>query len=136
MLRGDSNVKGTVSFEQASEDAPTTISWDLSGHDASAERGIHVHQFGDNTNGCTTAGPHCKPVAPPSTAHADRCAVNPFGKTHGAPSDEERHVGDLGNFKTDGQGNAKGSVSDKLIKLIGQDSILGVSCILRVLSGC
>jgi superoxide dismutase, Cu-Zn family len=53
--------------------------------------------------------------------------VNPHGKTHGAPSDEERHVGDLGNFKTDGQGNAKGSVEDKLIKLIGADSVIGVS---------
>ena len=32
----------------------------------------------------------------------------------------------MGNFKTDGQGNAKGSVTDKLIKLIGQDSVIGV----------
>lgn len=52
--------------------------------------------------------------------------VNPHGKEHGAPSDENRHVGDLGNFKTDGQGNARGSVTDKLIKLIGQDSVIGV----------
>lgn len=52
--------------------------------------------------------------------------VNPHNKTHGAPSDEERHVGDLGNFKTDGQGNAQGSVSDKLIKLIGSESVIGV----------
>lgn len=51
--------------------------------------------------------------------------VNPFGKEHGAPSDSERHVGDLGNFKTDGQGNAKGSVSDSQIKLIGEHSVLG-----------
>lgn len=53
--------------------------------------------------------------------------VNPHGKDHGAPEDEVRHVGDLGNFKTDGQGNAEGSVTDKLIKLIGQDSVIGVS---------
>ena len=52
--------------------------------------------------------------------------VNPQNKTHGAPSDEERHVGDLGNFKTDGQGNAQGSVTDKLIKLIGSESVIGV----------
>jgi len=109
VLRGDSQVKGTVTFEQDSEHSPTTITYDISGNDPNAERGMHIHQFGDNTNGCTSAGPH----------------FNPFGKDHGAPSDEIRHVGDLGNFKTDGQGNGKGSVSDTLIKLIGEQSVLG-----------
>ena len=52
--------------------------------------------------------------------------VNPQSKTHGAPSDDERHVGDLGNFKTDAQGNAQGSVQDKLVQLIGPQSVLGV----------
>lgn len=72
-------------------------------------RGFHIHQFGDNTNGCTSAGPH----------------FNPFGKQHGAPEDDERHVGDLGNISTDGNGVAKGTKQDLLIKLIGKDSILG-----------
>lgn len=53
--------------------------------------------------------------------------VNPFGTDHGAPEDSVRHVGDLGNIKTDGQGNAKGSVTDSHIKLIGEHSVLGVS---------
>lgn len=60
VLRGDSTVKGTVTFEQESEGAPTTISYDLSGQDANAKRGFHIHTFGDNTNGCTSAGPHCE----------------------------------------------------------------------------
>lgn len=60
VLRGDSNIKGNVTFEQGSEGAPTTVSWDITGHDASAKRGMHVHAYGDNTNGCTSAGPHCK----------------------------------------------------------------------------
>jgi len=109
VIRGDSNIKGTVTFEQASESTPTTISWNISGHDANAERGMHVHQFGDNTNGCTSAGPH----------------FNPFSKTHGAPTDADRHVGDLGNFKTDAQGNAVGTTQDSLVKLIGAESVLG-----------
>ncbi|ORY67685.1 superoxide dismutase [Pseudomassariella vexata] len=109
IVRGDSKITGTVTFEQASESAPTTISWDITGHDANAERGMHIHTFGDNTNGCTSAGPH----------------FNPHGATHGAPTDENRHVGDLGNFKTDAQGNAKGSVDDKFIKLIGPESVIG-----------
>lgn len=57
---------------------------------------------------------------------ADKSTDNPYGKTHGAPGDSERHVGDLGNIKTDAQGNAKGSVTDSLIKLIGEQSVLGV----------
>ncbi|KAI1977650.1 Superoxide dismutase [Cu-Zn] [Ophidiomyces ophidiicola] len=109
VLRGDSNVKGTVTFEQADESRPTTISWNISGHDPNAQRGFHVHQFGDNTNGCTSAGPH----------------FNPFSKTHGAPGYAERHVGDLGNIPTDAQGNAIGSVEDHHVKLIGEHSVLG-----------
>jgi hypothetical protein len=60
VLRGDSNVKGVVTFEQSSESSHTTISWEITGHDTNAERGMHVHAFGDNTNGCTSAGPHCR----------------------------------------------------------------------------
>ncbi|KAI5958561.1 SOD1 [Candida theae] len=109
VLRGDSNVSGVVKFEQTSESEPTTISWEIAGNDPNALRGFHVHAFGDNTNGCTSAGPH----------------FNPFKKTHGAPEDDERHVGDLGNISTDSQGVAKGTKQDLLIKLIGENSILG-----------
>lgn len=52
--------------------------------------------------------------------------VNPHGKSHGAPSDEERHVGDLGNIETDAQGNSKGSVKDSFVKVIGPNSVVGV----------
>lgn len=94
---------------------------------------MHVHAFGDNTNGCTSAGPHCMIVQDKASRMlADQVSliVNPHGKDHGAPSDTERHVGDLGNFKTDGQGNSQGSVEDKFIKLIGAESVIGV-CLLQ-----
>jgi Cu/Zn superoxide dismutase len=60
VVRGDSNIKGTVTFEQEAENSLTTVSWDITGHDANAKRGMHIHTFGDNTNGCTSAGPHCQ----------------------------------------------------------------------------
>ncbi|WEW56009.1 Superoxide dismutase [Cu-Zn] [Emydomyces testavorans] len=129
VLRGDSNVKGTVTFEQADENSPTTVSWNITGHDPNAQRGFHIHQFGDNTNGCTSAGPHCMSIEVNSPRGKVKwltgLLVNPFSKTHGAPTDAERHVGDLGNITTDAQGNSVGSVEDKLIKLIGEESVLG-----------
>ncbi|RFU77797.1 superoxide dismutase [Trichoderma arundinaceum] len=109
VLRGDAKVSGTVIFEQASEGAPTTITYDITGNDPNAKRGFHIHTFGDNTNGCTSAGPH----------------FNPFNKTHGSPTDDARHVGDLGNLETDAQGNAKGTFTDSLVQLIGPNSVIG-----------
>lgn len=165
VLRGDSSVGGTVYFEQAPGDAETVIKYKIQGNDPSAERGMHIHQFGDNTNGCTSAGPHCMfPSSSSSTASLPSPSlfppppyiynarkyisqgreteermltrgfiwwyhpptVNPFSKTHGAPGDQERHVGDLGNFRTDSNGNAEGTIRDKQVQLIGENSVLGV----------
>lgn len=115
VIRGDSKVSGVVHFEQASENDPTTISWEISGNDPNALRGFHIHTFGDNTNGCTSAGPH----------------FNPFGKEHGAPEDDNRHVGDLGNISTDANGVAKGTKQDTFVKLLGQNSIIGRSVVVH-----
>ncbi|PFH57674.1 hypothetical protein XA68_14702 [Ophiocordyceps unilateralis] len=109
VLRGDAKVGGTVIFEQNSENEPTKITYNITGNQANAKRGFHIHTFGDNTNGCTSAGPH----------------FNPFNKQHGAPDDENRHVGDMGNVETDGNGVASGTMTDKHIKLIGPHSVIG-----------
>lgn len=71
--------------------------------------GFHIHEFGDNTNGCISAGPH----------------FNPDKKEHGGPTDAERHVGDLGNVEANAEGIAKINIHDKQISLTGPNSILG-----------
>lgn len=50
---------------------------------------------------------------------------NPFNKTHGAPNDEVRHVGDLGNIEVDDSGIAKVNINDSIISLTGSLNIIG-----------
>ncbi|XP_013783884.1 superoxide dismutase [Cu-Zn] 2-like [Limulus polyphemus] len=107
-------VKGTVYFSQENTDCPTSITGEISGLTPGLH-GFHVHEFGDNTNGCTSAGPH----------------FNPFGKEHGAPTDENRHVGDLGNVEAGNDGVAKVDITDKQISLTGPLSVLGRSMVVH-----
>ncbi|KAM9962735.1 hypothetical protein ACTFIW_007378 [Dictyostelium discoideum] len=107
VIKGE-KVNGVVKFTQENKDSPVNVNYDITGLEK-GEHGFHVHAFGDTTNGCVSAGPH----------------FNPFGKNHGAPSDEDRHVGDLGNIVADGESNTKGTISDKIISLFGEHTIVG-----------
>jgi Cu-Zn family superoxide dismutase len=64
--------------------------------------GFHIHEFADFSNGCVSAGPHW----------------NPHGSTHGAPGDEVRHAGDLGNIEAGADGVAEGTISDHLVRWV------------------
>ncbi|XP_055305342.1 superoxide dismutase [Cu-Zn] [Sitodiplosis mosellana] len=105
VVAGDA--KGNIFFEQ-SGDGPVTVTGEITGL-APGKHGFHVHEFGDNTNGCTSAGPH----------------FNPYKKEHGAPDAEVRHVGDLGNIEANGSGLAKVNLTDSQISLSGPNSIIG-----------
>ncbi|QGA19803.1 hypothetical protein EYB26_007497 [Talaromyces marneffei] len=109
VLSGDSAVKGFVTFDQTDVHSLTTISWNITGSDPNTKRGIHIHDRGDLTQGCTSTGSH----------------FNPYNMTHGAPNDTTRHLGDMGNYMTDSQGNSVGNLQDSLIKLNGPLSIVG-----------
>ncbi|KAF9046612.1 superoxide dismutase [Panaeolus papilionaceus] len=109
VLNGPGKVTGTVLFEQEQANGKVKVSGKIRGLDPNALRGFHIHKSGDLTNGCISAGPH----------------FNPFAHTHGGPSDTNRHVGDLGNIKTDDAGDADFVLYDKQISLNGLTSIVG-----------
>ena len=98
---------------------------------------LHIHVFGDFSEGFTSAGG----------------IFNPFGRNHGAPDDEERMVGDLGicspslqwylnglltirlccsgNIEAGEDGVAVFNIEDRQVKLIGPHSIIGRSIIVK-----
>ncbi|KAF9081029.1 Superoxide dismutase [Cu-Zn] [Mortierella sp. GBA35] len=104
----DKNVTGTIHFTQENEAAPVHVKAEITGL-APGRHGFHIHEFGDNTNGCMSAGAH----------------FNPHGLTHGAPDAKIRHAGDLGNITAGADGKATFDDSDSQLKLIGPHSIIG-----------
>lgn len=104
VLQGDA--KGTLFFEQ--DGSAVKVSGQVSGLKKGLH-GFHIHEFGDNTNGCTSAGAH----------------FNPLNKEHGGPDSDVRHVGDLGNIEAGADGVANVNITDKMIQLQGANSIIG-----------
>lgn len=107
VMTGKEGVSGTVQFIQEG-DGPTTVSGKLTGLRPGLH-GFHLHALGDTTNGCLSTGPH----------------YNPLSKEHGAPTDENRHAGDLGNVTASEDGVAEFSISDSQIPLCGPNSVIG-----------
>lgn len=101
-------IAGVLRFSQPVPGGPLYIKGEIKsltpGH-----HGFHVHEFGDLSDGCTSAGPH----------------FNPFKKSHGAPTDSERHVGDMGNLIAGKDGVGKVDITDNLMSLSGDTSVIG-----------
>ncbi|KAJ2372390.1 hypothetical protein IW150_004139 [Coemansia sp. RSA 2607] len=108
VLKGDSGVSGVVTFTQADENSKIQVHVQIKGLSA-GKHGFHIHEYGDTTNGCTSAGPH----------------FNPQGMTHGAPTDETRHAGDLGNVTAADDGSVDTVLEDSVVTLFGAHSVVG-----------
>ncbi len=107
------SVEGTVRFAETENGVKVVA--DVKGLEP-GKHGFHIHEYGDCTApDATSAGGH----------------FNPFGKPHGGPDAELRHVGDLGNITAGEDGNASYERVDSHLKLRGQGGIVGLSVIVH-----
>ncbi|CAN0916492.1 Superoxide dismutase [Cu-Zn], chloroplastic [Linum grandiflorum] len=116
VMKGTSEVEGVVTLTQE-DDGPTTVNVRITGL-APGPHGFHLHEYGDTTNGCISTGPH----------------FNPNNLTHGAPEDEIRHAGDLGNIIANADGVAEATIVDKQIPLTGPNAVVGRAFVVHELA--
>ena len=105
VLEHSDTVEGTILFKQQAN-GPTLIVGKITGL-TPGEHGFHIHEFGDLSQGCESAGGH----------------YNPDGVDHGDL--EQGHVGDLGNITADEDGVANISIVAKRVDLTGERSVVG-----------
>jgi superoxide dismutase, Cu-Zn family len=109
-------INGYVKFIEDVNKNVVKIDLHINGLNQNSLHGFHVHEAGDLTDKCTSMCSH----------------FNPYSKTHGSPGMKERHVGDLGNIKTNSKGEAKYHFFDDVIKLRGiKSNIIGRGLIIH-----
>lgn len=112
----NNGVNGFVKFTENLKMNNVLIELHLKGLKNNSLHGFHIHEAGDLTDKCTSMCAH----------------FNPFDKTHGCPGMKERHVGDLGNIRTNSKGESSYSFYDDIIKLRGYKSnIIGRGLIIH-----
>ena len=106
-------VSGWVSFEPMADHV--SVKAEVTGL-SPGKHGLHVHEKGDCSSADgKSAGGH----------------FNPAGMPHAGPDADQRHAGDLGNLAADESGVAVYDRMDTVIRLSGEDSILGRAVILH-----
>lgn len=107
------SVHGTVTYEAVGHGVRVKV--DISGL-TPGKHGFHIHEFGDcSADDASSAGGH----------------FNPSGASHGAPTTDARHAGDMGNIEADKDGHATLEYVDHVMTLTGKQSILGHAVIVH-----
>ena len=111
-------INGFVKFHQCDPSQDTRITIDLDGFTDTNPHGIHIHTFGDLSQGCTSACDH----------------YNPYDKLHGNMElhGNDRHVGDMiNNVIPNKKGKVKIFYEDPLIDLFGENNVVGRMIVLH-----
>jgi len=113
--KSDNGISGSILFKQQNIHAPVQMVFDLQGFSAFSTHAIHIHEYGDLSEGCKSLGAHFNPT---SVRHSHSgCG----------------HAGDLfNNFITDHAGRFYYEyVSNQLTLFPGPLCILGRSVVIH-----
>jgi Cu-Zn family superoxide dismutase len=112
--RCNNGISGTLEFTQRSRYQPLEIFFRLKGFEPFNIHAIHVHEYGDLTDGCKSLGGH----------------FNPSGQVH--YHSQLGHAGDLfNNFKTDSNGEFVFQYQTHRLSLFGRNNIIGRSIVIH-----
>lgn len=108
------HIRGSIEFEQSDPKSPLIITFNLSGFKPFSVHAIHIHEFGDFSEGCKSLGSH----------------FNPTNERHS--HSEMGHAGDLiNNFTTNRFGQFFYRYSTFRLSLTGPLSVLGRSVVIH-----
>jgi len=107
----EGDISGGIVLKQE-PNKPTIIRGQIKGLEPGMH-GIHIHEFGDLSDGCDSAGGH----------------YNPDGVDHGDLM--QGHVGDLGNIVADEQGVASFKIVARRVDLSGDRSVVGRAMVIH-----
>jgi len=113
-------VKGDISFYQYGINEPVKVVFNLKNLPKNKKMGVHIHEYGDLTDGCKSLGGHW----------------NPFNKQHGSIwiDINDSHAGDMiNNLVSDTKGEFKYEYYDPRICLMGNvgNTIIGRSVVIH-----
>jgi Cu-Zn family superoxide dismutase len=115
----EKNIKGEVKFHECRDTKDVIVFFNLKGFKPNAIHAIHIHEYGDLSDGCTSLGAH----------------LNLKNKNHGNLGDiSNSHTGDLiNNIHADTKGDFKYSYVDPRLTLTGNinNSIIGCSVVIH-----
>ena len=103
----DSKVEGIVTFTKSGDSVKIVA--DVTGL-TPGKHGFHIHEFGDcSSPDGKAAGGHFNPANAPHAGH----------------DAAQRHAGDLGNLEADSNGTAHLTLTDSMMTMSGEKSIIG-----------
>jgi Cu-Zn family superoxide dismutase len=113
------NVKGYITFHQCKNRRSTNVKINLYNLKSNSVNAIHIHEYGDKSDGCISLGSHW----------------NPKNTTHGSIIiDMDSHAGDMiNNIHSNSRGEFNYEYEDNRIKLRGNvnQSIIGRSIVIH-----